>query len=399
MTRTGLFVVVLAALAVEVPLAGGTNLDSAAPAIESSTPRSPANENNPILNGTAEPDSLVFLYTDSICLTGIVGTAIADASGAFHIKVPVENNTATTFYAAAPAGACSAGFSYVEDSRAPGRPHVAGPPNPSGSSTAHFVFTSEPRARFLCRLDRSAGTFSPCSNPQVFTVGDGAHSLVVEAVDAAGNVGEPSPPYSWTVDTVPPQFADRSLPQNVTQLKRSIGYGVLRLRWKRPSDADFDHFRVFLSTSSSAPPRTLVYTGQRQSYTNTRYRNGLYHWYRVVSYDQADNASLGASAVVPMSALLRSPPNGGVVDSPPVLRWAGVTKATFYNVQVYYRGQKVLSAWPVRPRQALTPSWVYGGRSFSFRKGVYTWYVWPGFGPKAKSHYGQLLGQGTFRVR
>ena len=103
--------------------------------------------------------------------------------------------------------------------------------------------------------------------------------------------------------------------------------------------------------------------------------------------------------MIPPSALLRSPRNGQVVRSAPVLRWTPVRKATFYNVQLYYRGAKVLSAWPQRARQALKRQWSYSGRAYGLGKGVYSWYVWPGFGPRAKGRYGQLLGQGSFRVR
>jgi hypothetical protein len=400
MRRTGLLVAALVVFAVGAPRAGGTKLDSVAPAIVSSIPSSPANENNPTLNGTAEPGSLVFLYASGGCVLDFVGTAFADASGDFHIAVTVEDNTATTFFAAAAAiGPCSNGFTYVEDSIAPAPPAITGPPSPSGSATARFVFTSEPGARFLCQLDGGGGTYSSCSNPQVFTVGGGPHTLVVEAVDAAGNVGKPSPPYAWTVDLAPPQSADRTPPQSVSRLRRDIGYGVLRLRWKSPGDADFDHVRVFVSTKASSPPRTLVYTGKRPLYTNKRFKNGVCHRYLVVSYDHADNPSLGARAVVPTSALLRSPRNGLIVHSPPVLRWAGVRNATFYNVQLYSRGRKILSAWPAKPRRALARRWVFAGRSVSLKGGTYVWYVWPAFGSKARSHYGQLLGQGTFRVR
>jgi hypothetical protein len=399
MRRTGLVVAELAALAVGTPLAAGATLDPAAPAIVSSTPSSPANQNHPILNGTADPGSLVFVYTNSNCVVGLVGSALAGSSGDFHLEVTVDDNTATTFFASPSAGLCSDGFTYVEDSLAPEPPVVTGPPNPSSSATARFVFTSEPGARFLCQLDGGGGTFSPCTNPQVYTVGEGPHTLVVEAVDAAGNVGGPSRPYSWTVETVPPQSADRTPPQNVRRLRRDIGYRVLRLRWEVPADADFDHVGVFVSTRASSPPRTLVYRGKRESYTNKRFENGVYHRYLVVAYDHAANASPGAGAAVPPSVLLKSPHDGRAVRSPPVLRWSPVRNAAFYNVQVYYRGRKVLSAWPAQPRRALARRWVDAGRGHSLRRGLYTWYVWPAFGGKSKSRYGQLLGRATFRVR
>jgi hypothetical protein len=273
------------------------------------------------------------------------------------------------------------------------------PPALSKSGSANFTFTSsEPASSFSCRLN-TAG-FTPCTSPKTYAgLGDGSYTFRVEAVDAAGNADSSAATYSWTITGVGKGTADISPPRNVTRLRRNVTYGRLQLRWRKPPDPDFDHVGVFVSTSPKTQPRTLIYSGRSQTYTNKRFKNGLYYRYRVVSYDHATNASRGNYKVVPPSILLESPRDGRVVRSPPVLRWSAVRKATFYNVQAYYRGQKVLSAWPKKPRRVLVQRWVYEGRSFSLRKGRYIWYVWPAFGPRAKSHYGQLLGQGTFRVR
>jgi hypothetical protein len=174
---------------------------------------------------------------------------------------------------------------------------------------------------------------------------------------------------------------------------------VLKLAWTRPSDSDFDHVKVFVSTNAKSPPRTLVYRGKGRAYTNKRFKNGLYYRYAVVSYDHIGNASRGAAAVVPPSILLRSPRNGAMVKSPPRLLWAPVPSATFYNVQLYSSSAKMLSAWPGKARLTLSRRWTYNGRRFELKKGLYRWFVWPGFGPRAKGRYGQLLGQATFRVR
>jgi hypothetical protein len=71
----------------------------------------------------------------------------------------------------------------------------------------------------------------------------------------------------------------------------------------------------------------------------------------------------------------------------------------FYNIQLWKNGQKVLSAWPGKARQALSRRWRYRGRSYSLSHGVYVWYVWPGFGPRDAGAYGQLLGYASFSVR
>jgi hypothetical protein len=274
----------------------------------------------------------------------------------------------------------------------------SGPPAASTNGTATFAFIGSEPSAFTCRLDGAGPT--PCTSPKTYSgLGDGAHTFSVESVDRAGN-SDPSPAtYSWQISGVGPPAQDLRPPANVSRLRRNVGYGVLQLRWRRPSDPDFDHVAVFVSTKRGAPPRKLAYSGRKQSYVKRRFQNGLYYRYLVVSYDRSDNASGGRSAQVPPSALLRSPRDGQVVRSAPRLRWTPVRKATFYNVQVYFRGRKVLSVWPVRARQALQRRWTYSGHSYALRKGAYSWFVWPGFGPRAKSRYGDLLGFGTFKVR
>jgi hypothetical protein len=288
-------------------------------------------------------------------------------------------------------------YTWTVDTIAPETRIASGPPANSHSASPKFSFTStEAQSTFACALD--SGGYGPCSSPKSYArLADGTHTFRVEAVDAAGNADASAATYAWKI-TGGGGIVDVP-PRNVSRLKPTVGYGSLRLRWRSPADADFDHVGVYVSTSAKSPPRTLLYSGRARSYMNKKFKNGLYYRYLVVSYDHAENASRGASLIVPTSALLRSPRQGRLVRSAPLFRWVAVPKASFYNIQVFSGGQKILSAWPEKARQPLAPSWTYAGRRFALRKGRYIWYVWPGFGPKAKSHYGQLLGQGTFRVR
>jgi hypothetical protein len=273
------------------------------------------------------------------------------------------------------------------------------PPADSHSRTAAFAFTSgEANSTFTCRLN-SAGLV-PCTSPHAYNgLGDGTYTFRVQAVDAAGNADTTAAVYTWRISGVGPPTADLKPPANVGKVRRNVGYGRLQLRWRKPADGDFDHVNVYVSTNRKTPPRRLVYTGRRQTYSDRHFKNGQYYRFLVVSYDRAKNASGGRSALVPPSALLSSPRNASTVRGVPKFRWAAVRGASFYNMQLYRNGQKILSAWPGKARQTLTRRWEYRGRRYSLRRGLYVWYVWPGFGPRTKSRYGQLLGQGTFRVR
>ena len=93
--------------------------------------------------------------------------------------------------------------------------------------------------------------------------------------------------------------------------------------------------------------------------------------------------------------MLWAPRDGASVTAPPVLRWAPVAGATFYNVQLYRGTTKILSAWPRRPRLALRERWTFGGRTHRLRAATYRWYVWP----HVEGRYGRVLGSSTFSVR
>ncbi len=103
--------------------------------------------------------------------------------------------------------------------------------------------------------------------------------------------------------------------------------------------------------------------------------------------------------VSPLPGVLLSPSAGARLSSPPVLRWSRATGATYYNVQLWRNGRKILSVWPAEPRYALRRAWTFAGKRYRLSPGTYRWYVWPGLGARAASRYGKLLGTRTFVMR
>jgi hypothetical protein len=323
----------------------------------------------------------------SACTSPVLFTDLADGRHTFAVRASKLGNTgpATT-------------YDWTVDTVAPDTSVVSGPPAEATTGSASFTFTSsEAGSTFVCSLDASG--LAPCTSPKTYDgLGDGNHAFRVQAVDLAGNADPTPASYAWRISAVGPGTADHTPPGNVTRLRRAVAYGVLRLGWTRPPDADFDHVGVFVSTRAKSPARAAVYRGAASAYIERHFRNGFYYRFTIVSYDRAGNASHGASTVVPASALLRSPGDGRLVRKPPRLVWDAIPKATFYNAQLYNGRQKVLSTWPRRPRVQLGRRWSYAGHRFALSKGVYHWYVWPAFGRHSRSRYGQLLGQATFRV-
>jgi hypothetical protein len=95
---------------------------------------------------------------------------------------------------------------------------------------------------------------------------------------------------------------------------------------------------------------------------------------------------------------LRRPAAGARLTSPPLLAWTQVPKATYYNVQLYRDGRKILTAWPTGTSFRIQSSWTYAGRTYRLTPGSYRWYVWPGLGPRSANRYGKLLGARSFAV-
>jgi hypothetical protein len=108
--------------------------------------------------------------------------------------------------------------SFTVDTVAPQTTIDSGPSGLTNDDSPSFDFSSEAGASFECRLDSDQeADFDPCTSPQSYSsLGEGAHTFEVRAVDAAGNP-DPSPASrSFTVDTVAPQTTIDSGPSGPT---------------------------------------------------------------------------------------------------------------------------------------------------------------------------------------
>jgi hypothetical protein len=78
------------------------------------------------------------------------------------------------------------------------------PPPLTNSTTATFAFSSpDQTATFLCSLNGAAAV--PCKSPLTYPgLSDATRTLLIQAVDPAGNRDTQAQPIAWTVDTTPP---------------------------------------------------------------------------------------------------------------------------------------------------------------------------------------------------
>jgi putative hemolysin len=129
-----------------------------------------------------------------VCVSPKGYTALSDGNHTFSVRAKDAVGNVDPSPAA---------HSWTVDTAAPDTALSGAPPDPSGSTSASFTFTSpDPAAAFECALD-GAG-YGVCVSPKGYTgLSDGNHTFSVRAKDAAGNV-DPSPAnYAWTITTGP----------------------------------------------------------------------------------------------------------------------------------------------------------------------------------------------------
>jgi alpha-tubulin suppressor-like RCC1 family protein len=158
----------------------------AAPALGSIVPPSPANENAPVLSGSAEPGARVEVYA-SACVGEPLASVIAGEEGAFSVAVPVADDTAVALHlravdAAGNPSGCAAGSMYVEDSTAPAVPAIGSvtPSGPANENIPVLLGTSEPGAVVTIHTAPGCG-----DDPAAVTVAaeDGTFVVAVDVAD------------------------------------------------------------------------------------------------------------------------------------------------------------------------------------------------------------------------
>jgi hypothetical protein len=276
--------------------------------------------------------------------------------------------------------------------------HAERPPDQEGwfLDPVRFDFTGE---------DETSG-IAAC--PSVTYSGpDGPNSAVIgECRDRASNVSTQA--FGLKFDGNPPGIMD---------LKLDAGDRRLALSWR--TTADVDSVEVLRTPGVGADAGTVVFGGPGTSFADERVNNGVRYTYKVTVWDLAGNGASGTVAGIPSAApvtevvaapqapvtrrrarRLIAPLPGTVfaVGDPPLLRWVGVKRARYYNVQLRRNGRKILTAWPSRPRYQLKARWRYAGKVRRLSPARYRWIVWPGYGPRSRADYGRAIGRSTFVV-
>jgi hypothetical protein len=205
---------------------------------------------------------------------------------------------------------------------------------------------------------------------------DAAAKVSGRCRDNAGNASPPST-VGFKFDSTPPKLA---------KLAVNAGDASVAMTWS--ASVDVASVKITRTRGGTGAPVTL-YDGKRlTAFTDKKVKDGLRYAYVVAAFDQAGNEA-DAKVVATPSAPLLVPRKSAVVRGGTTLRWRPAPGATYYNVQLWLGGRKVLTTWPAAPSLQLD----------RLRPGSYTWFVWPGRGPRQLHRYGPLLGRSTFVVR
>lgn len=172
----------------------------------------------------------------------------------------------------------------------------------------------------------------------------------------------------------------------------------IKLRWHLPASRDIAGTEIV-----RYPGEFVVFHGTGTSFTDTDVQAGSSYRYVVSSYDWANNRARPIQVhTTAAKARLAEPQDWAQLTQPPLLSWAPVSRADYYNVQLWAIGagapRKVLSIWPKSTRLQLPSRWTFGGKTYALAPGRYRWYVWPGLGQLSEGRYGDLIGSHVFVV-
>jgi hypothetical protein len=381
--------------------------------VTAATPTSAA----PVLNWAAPGVFAVNhydVYRDGLLIgsTPGAGTTFTDASateGAHDYAVLARD-------AAAKPGVLSNSFKVVFDKTAPtsggaptaqvlttGQVNLAWPAAGDAlSGVAGYIVRRASGAVAPAAADGGTSVCTPaapgCSDAAAAT---GTWSYGVFARDAAGNVALIGTVSNVAVVDKTAPLAPTKLtvtrPKSKTKTKTKAKSITLTLHWVNPTAADLDRMVVVLNIKRDPvgpADGKAVYHGLGTS-AKVKLLAGQVGYIAVYAYDHSGNYSPAPlRKIVSLASLISLRPLSGsaVSVSSPELTWKASKGSTYYNVQVFHNGKRMLVGWPSKASYRIPAG--------TLKSGTYVWYVWPAVQHAGSSPtFGKLIGRATFSFK
>jgi hypothetical protein len=225
----------------------------------------------------------------------------------------------------------------------------------------------------------------------------GTWSYGVFARDGAGNVALIGTVSNVAVVDKTPPDAPTKLTVTRAKSKKKTASVTLTLRWVKPTSPDLDRIAVVLNLKRApvgpADGKT-VYHGLGTS-AKVKLHAGQTGYIAVFAIDHSGNYSpkplrktVKLASLIPLRPL-----TGSVVrTASPQLGWKATKGSSYYNVQVFLNGKRVLVGWPSKASYTIPPG--------KLKEGTYVWFVWPAVEHKGSSPtFGKLIGRATFTYK
>jgi hypothetical protein len=207
-------------------------------------------------------------------------------------------------------------------------------------------------------------------------------------VDKAGNSA--STPVSINYDATAPVLSHVSV-------KSKAGSDLVRWTSSSPSD----NVVIQRWTRGAKQPdanKGVVFGGTGSTFADTKIRSNIEYRYAVQTFDQAGNASRQVSVAAPAKVLTLGKMQYTPRAAPePILRWDRARGATYYHLQLFRGGKRILATWPPTHQFQLQSTWKWAGHRYRLSPGRYRWYVWAGLGKRSLARY-RTIGSAQFIV-
>jgi hypothetical protein len=231
--------------------------------------------------------------------------------------------------------------------------------------------------------DATSGVAS-CNSLTYSGPDSGAAGISGGCTDVAGNSSLTS--FGFKYDATPPQLSSVSV-------RSDDGADILH--WKSTSPNDVAEVTRVARGSQKVLP---LYSGTGNGFVDKKIQDGVEYTYGVHTTDQAGNASASRTVVAfPKVVSLGKIGYTPRASKQPILSWPARSGASYYHVQLFRNGKRILAAWPLTTQLALHAHWRWAGRQYRLTPAKYAWFAWAGFGARAAARY-RLIGHSTFIV-